>query len=330
MAKNYSRVLVTGGAGFIGSNIVDRLISEGFEVTVLDNLYTGGLKNIHHHQKKREFHFLKGDIRDLDLIKEAVKDVDVVFHEAALVSPTDSLEKPILTNDVNVTGTLNLLKVSSDLDVKRFVFASSAAVYGDTHSPQKKEDATLNPTSPYGLSKSAAENYVGLFYKVYGLETVSLRYFNVYGRRQRFDINSSYGSVIAIFINRILKNMPLTIHGDGEQTRDFVYIQDIVDANMLALNSKNAVGEIFNVGTGTSVTVNQVAMILKRLLNKNDLKVLHTNSRPHDIRHGYADISKAKKTLNYSPRYSLERGLTEFLSWCTKNRDYFHEEKFKA
>ena len=318
MSKDYSRILVTGGAGFIGSHLVDRLLNEGFEVTVIDNLDTGRLENIARHKDREEFHFVKGDIRDFNLVKETMKDIDVVFHEAALASVTLSVENPILTNDINVTGTLNLLKASSDLHVKRFIYASSAAVYGDTPHPKKREDMTPNPTSPYGASKLAAENYVKLFHKVYGLETVSLRYFNVYGPRQRFDIQSAYGGAITIFTNRLLRNMPPIIYGDGEQTRDFVYIQDVVEANMLALNTKNAAGEVFNIGTGTNVSVNQVANTLKEIINRKNLKNVHADPRPTDIRHGYADINKAKRILGFHPKVPLKEGLTKLVNWYTK------------
>jgi nucleoside-diphosphate-sugar epimerase len=318
MGKEYIRILVTGGVGFIGSHLVDRLLHEGFEVTVIDNLDTGRLKNIAHNQHRKEFHFIKGDIRNFNLVKETMKDIDAVFHEAALASVTLSVENPILTNDINVSGTLNLLKASSDLHVKRFIYASSAAVYGDTPSPQKREDMTPNPTSPYGASKLAAENYVKLFHKLYGLETVSLRYFNVYGPRQRFDIQSAYGGAITIFTNRLLKNMPPIIYGDGEQTRDFVYIQDVVEANMLALNSNNAAGEVFNIGTGTPISINQIAEALKNILNKKHLKNIYTDPRPTDIRHGYADINKANKILGYNPKFSIKEGLTELVNWYIK------------
>jgi len=315
MTRNYCKILVTGGAGFIGSHLVDRLLKEGFEVTVIDNLDTGHLENIARHKDREDFHFIKGDIRDLNLVKETMKNVDAVFHEAALASVSLSVENPLLTNDINVTGTLNLLKASSDLNIKRFIYASSAAVYGDTSSPQKREDMTPNPTSPYGVSKLAAENYVKLFHKVYDLETVSLRYFNVYGPRQRFDIQSAYGGAITIFTNRLLRNMPPIIYGDGEQTRDFVYIQDVVEANMLALNTKNAAGEILNIGTGTNVSVNEVAEVLKDTMNRKALKNVHADPRPTDIRHGYADISKAKKILGFDPKFSLKEGLEKLVDW---------------
>ena len=318
MVGNYTRILVTGGAGFIGSHIADRLLKEGFEVTVIDNLDTGRLENIANHQDKKEFNFIKGDIRDFNLVKETMQDMDAVFHEAALASVTLSVEKPLLTNDINVTGTLNVLKAASDLHVKRFIFASSAAVYGNAVSPLKREDMTTNPTSPYGVSKLAAEVYVRLFCKVYGLETVALRYFNVYGPKQRFDIQCAYGGAITIFTNRLLRNKPPLIYGDGEQTRDFVYIQDVVEANMLALKSRDAAGEVFNVGTGTNVSVNQVANTLKEIMDRKDLETIYADSRPTDIRHGYADITKAQKILGYNPRFSFKEGLTELVNWYTK------------
>jgi UDP-glucose 4-epimerase len=319
MARGYSRILVSGGAGFIGSHIVDRLISEDFEVTVIDNLQTGHLKNIKRDQSRRKLHFIRGDIRDFNLVRKAVKDVDAVFHEAALVDVALSIENPVLTNEVNVTGTLNILKASSDLGVKRLIYASSAAVYGSTLRPQKREDGTLNPTSPYGVSKLAAENYVRLFSNLYDMETVSLRYFNVYGPRQSFNIRSAYGGIIALCVNRLLRNTPPIIYGDGEQTRDFVYVQDVVEANMLALNTKDAVGETFNVGSGTSTTINQIAELLKKITNKENLHNIYSDPRPGDIRHGYADISKAKKLLGYNPQFSIKEGLTELVNWYTQN-----------
>ena len=321
----YSRILVTGGAGFIGSHLVDRLLNEGFEVTVIDNLCTGSITNIAHHLDKKDFHLIKGDILNFNLLKEAMKDIDAVYHEAALASVARSVENPIPTNDVNVAGTLKLLKASSDLNIKRFIYASSAAVYGDTSPPQKKEDMTPNPTSPYGISKLAAENYVKLFKRVYGLETVSLRYFNIYGPRQSFDLQNAYGGAITIFINRLLKNMPPLIYGDGEQTRDFVYVADVVEANILALRTKNATGEVFNIATGTNVSLNQVANTLLGIMNKKNLKPVHTTPRPTDIRHGYADITKAKRILGFRPKILFQEGLTKLVNWyIEKNKKTKH------
>jgi len=317
MAHDYARVLVTGGAGFIGSHLVERLFGEGFEVTVIDDLSTGRMENIARHRSKKEFHLVKGDIRDFNVVKETLKDIDAVFHEAALASVTLSVQNPILANDINVVGTLNLLKVSSDLGVKRFIYASSAAVYGDTPSPKKREDMTPNPTSPYGVSKLAAENYTKTFHKAYGLQTVSLRYFNVYGPRQRFDIQSAYGGAITIFINRLLRNLSPIIYGDGGQTRDFVYIEDVVEANMLALNKRNASGEVFNIGTGKRTSINHVADALKSIMKRKDLENTYALPRPTDLRHGYADTKKAEQILGYKPKVSIEEGLLELVNWYT-------------
>jgi UDP-glucose 4-epimerase len=315
MTRRISRILVTGGAGFIGSHIVDRLLRQDLDVIVLDNLSAGSMRKIVHHKEKSEFNFVKGDILDFPIVKRTVKGIDAVFHEAALASVTLSVENPILANEINVKGTLNLLKASSDLGVKRFIYASSAAVYGDTKAPKKKEDMPTNPNSPYGISKLAAENYVSIFQRLYNLETVSLRYFNVYGPRQRFDINCAYGGVITIFLNRLLKNMPPVIFGDGEQTRDFTFVDDAVEANMLALNSRNACGDVFNIGTGIGVSVNQIAELLKELLGKKDLKNIHKEPRPAESRHGYADITKAEKTLGFHPKFNIKKGLTGLVNW---------------
>ena len=321
MTKRFSKVLVTGGAGFIGSHIVDRLLREDLEVVVIDNLIAGSLRKIARHNEESEFHFVKGDILDFPTVRRTMKGIDAVFHEAALASVTLSVENPLLANEINVKGTLNLLKASSDLGVKRFIYASSAAVYGDTKSPQKKEDMPTNPKSPYGISKLAAENYAKIFQRLYGLETVSLRYFNVYGPRQRFDINCAYGGVITIFLNRLLRNMAPIIFGDGEQTRDFIFVDDVVEANMLALNSKDACGDVFNIGTGIGVSVNQIAESLKGLLGKKNLKNICKEPRPAESRHGYANISKAEKTLGFHPKFDIKKGLTDLVDWSKSSHN---------
>jgi len=317
MSKHFSRILVTGGAGFIGSHLVERLLDEKYEVTVFDNFSTGSLKNISHNADKK-LEIVRGDIRKIGEVNAAVKDVDAVFHEAAMISITTSIQDPILANDINVNGTLNVLKASADFGVKRFVYASSAAVYGPRSGPCKKEDTKAFPANPYGMTKLIGEHYARLFSQLYGLETVALRYFNVYGPRQSFDIGNAYGGVIAIFLNRLLQNMSPVIYGDGEQTRDFVYVQDVVQANMLALKSKNASGEFFNVGSGIVTSVNEVAQTLKDLLNKNHLGNLHEKERLGDERHGFADISKAKTILNYKPRFSFKKGIEDLVNWYTK------------
>jgi len=315
MTSEYSRALVTGGAGFIGSHIVDKLLKEGYEVTVIDNLSTGKSENLSRYQSNKEFHFIQGDIRNFNLIKEAVKGVDAVFHEAAVVSVPLSVEDPIGTNDVNVGGTLNILKACLNSKVKRFIYGSSTAIYGDTEKLPIKEESIPQPISPYGVSKLAAESYANAFYRVYGLETVCLRYFNVYGPRQAYN---PYSGVITIFINRLLSNQSPIIHGDGEQTRDFTNVQDVAEANMLALERKIAIGQVFNIATGVATTINQLAKLLQEVMGKTELKVVHMNPRPGDIRHNYADISKARKILGYEPKISLKDGLTQLVRWWSR------------
>ena len=304
----YSRILVTGGAGFIGSHLVDRLIAEDLEVVVLDNLQGGKLGNIRQHIDKKNFRFVRDDIRNSDLVKDLVRDVDAVFHHAAIVSVPQSIEDPALVNDVNVNGTLNLLKASLDSNVKRFIYASSCAVYGDVENLPIKENSELKPLSPYGVSKLAAESYVKVFYKVFGLETVCLRCFNVYGPRQ---VYGPYSGVITQFIDRLEKDLPLVIFGDGEQTRDFVHVRDVVEANMLTLKDRGIIGEASNIATGAATTINQLAKILLEVTHKTRLRLIHTEPRRGDIRHSVADISRAKKELRYEPRISLKEGLKE-------------------
>jgi len=312
MSHDFSEILVTGGAGFIGSHIVDRLLDEGLKVRVLDNLSTGEKKNISQHQNKKSFQFIEGDIRNFDLAKKAVKGVDAVIHEAALVSVTRSVEDPLLSNEINVTGTVNLLKACIDAHVNRFILASSCAVYGDTETLPNRENLVPKPLSPYAADKLAAENYAKVFHTVYGLETVSLRYFNVYGPRQK---HGPYSGVISIFINRLLENKPLTIIGDGTQTRDFVNIKDVVEANIHALSKRNATGKTFNISTGKATTINMLAETIQQIMNKATLKPVHVKQRPGDIMHSYGDITEARRKLEYEPRVQLEQGLSELFKW---------------
>jgi nucleoside-diphosphate-sugar epimerase len=315
MPLDFSEILVTGGAGFIGSHIVDRLLKEGFKVRVLDNLSTGEKKNLAQHQNKKTFQFIEGDIRNLELVKKAVRGVDAVIHEAALVSVTRSVENPLLSNEINVTGTLNLLKASADAHVKRFVLASSCAVYGDTETLPNHEKLAPKPLSPYAVDKLAAENYAKVFYDVFGLETVSLRYFNVYGPRQKY---GPYSGVISIFINCLLENKFPTIYGGGEQTRDFVNVEDVVEANMLALARREAVGEVFNISTGEPITINKITETLQKIMGKSLLKPVHAEPRPGDIKHSYGDITKARRNLGYKPKVQLEKGLSELVKSYSK------------
>ena len=303
-----SKVLVTGGAGFIGSHTVDRLLAEGSEVVVLDDLRSGLLENISQHLSEGKFRFVRGDVRDSSLVRDLVGDVDAVIHLAALICVPESIKNPVLTNDANVNGTLNLLKACVDFGIKRFVYASSCAVYGNAKVLPIKEDSPLEPLSPYGVSKLAAEKYVGVFYEVYGLETVCLRYFNVYGPRQ---VYNDYSGVITKFIDRLTKDFPLVVFGDGEQTRDFVYVQDVVEANILALKKEEAAGKTFNIGTGVATKINQLASALLEITKKTHLKLKHSKPREGDIKHSFADISKSRKKLHYNPKTSLKEGLEE-------------------
>lgn len=315
MPLDFSEILVTGGAGFIGSHIVDRLLDEGFKVKVLDNLSTGEKKNLAQHQNKKSFQFIEGDIRNFELVKKTVKGVDAVIHEAALVSVTRSIENPLLSNEINVTGTMNLLKSCVDAHVKRFVLASSCAVYGDTETLPNHEKMAPKPLSPYAVEKLAAENYAKAFHNVYGLETVSLRCFNVYGPRQKY---SPYSGVISILINRLLENKPPTIYGDGEQTRDFINVKDVVEANMFALSKREAVGEVFNISTGEPITINKLTETIQKIMGKSFLKPVHAEPRLGDIKHSYGDITKSRRNLGYEPRVQLEKGLSEIVKSYSK------------
>lgn len=324
MTRRIEKVLVTGGAGFIGSHLVDHLLNEGFEVTVLDNLRSGKLEHIAHNQRWRDFHFVNGDIRDARTVNQVMKEIDVVFHEAAFVSVPASIADPLLTNEINVSGMLNILKAATDLGVRRFIFASSAAVYGGTLNPKKKEDNVSYPKSPYGISKLTGEYYARSFYEFHGLETVSLRYFNVYGPRQTCDLQTQYGGVITLFLNRLLRNMQLIIYGDGEQTRDFVYVKDVVKANMLAMTCKEAAGDFFNVASGARISINKLAEVLKDAVNKKQIDNIYADARPGDPKHGYADLNKARIVLNYTPSFSFREGIDELVNWYASNQRMLH------
>lgn len=308
-----NKIIVTGGAGFIGSHLVDRLLRKGFEVTVIDNFSSGKLENINDHATKEAFHLIRGDIRNYNLVRKAVKEAHAIFHEAAVSSWSDSWKNLLDLNQVNINGTLTLLKTCVDSNVERFIYASSASVYGEANIQPQHEDLTPKPISPYGVSKLSAEQFVQVFHKLYDLGTVCLRYFNVYGPRQTY---GPYSSVITNFINRILRNSRPIIYGDGEQTRDFVNIKDVVDANMLALTKKNAIGKVFNIGTGIVTTINEVAEILLQTINKPNLKPTYMNPRLGDIQHSCADIQKARKTLRHNPRITLGNGLRELVRYA--------------
>lgn len=306
------RALVTGAAGFIGSHIVDRLLREGSEVVAVDNLSTGKIENVANNEGRRGFKFLKGDIRNIEFDQKIVRDVDTVFHEAALVSVTRSVEDPVSTNETNVSGTLRLLWACANSGVRRFIYASSSSVYGETETLPKTEGIPPEPISPYAVSKLAAENYCNVFHRIHGLETVSLRYFNVYGPRQAY---GPYSGVITIFINRLLEGKPPIIYGDGEQTRDFTNIQDVVQANILAAETNSGIGEVFNIATGSPTTINKLCSMLLKITGRTDLKPEYTGPRPGDIKHSYADATKAREMLGYRSKVTLQEGLVELTQW---------------
>lgn len=304
--NEFTRVLVTGGAGFIGSHIVDRLVRMQHEVTVLDNLSTGKIQNLESDVTLGHVRFFEGDVRDGDLVNKLVRGIDAVVHLAAEVSVPYSVENPILTNDVNLNGTLNLLNACAKNGAHRFVLISTCAVYGEPHYLPIDEKHPTQPLSPYASSKLAAEAYRDVFGKVYGLGSVILRLFNVYGPRQRaYDV---YSGVITRFVNHLFHGKPLVIYGDGEQTRDFVHVDDVVEAVVLALESKKAAGETFNVGSGKPISINELASLVSRAFGV-DAEVIHEKPRAGDLRHSYACIAKAEKTLGFEPMMPLERGL---------------------
>lgn len=299
------KVLVTGGTGFIGSHLVDRLVAEGYGVRVLDDLSAGKLENITAHLKAGSVDFVKGDIRDSAVVAKILGSVDVVVHFAALTSVTFSVEHPDLTFNVNVAGTQNLINACVEHAVSKFVFASSCAVYGDPEFLPVNETCKSNPISPYAESKLLGERYCLGVDKRQVLKPVVLRFFNVYGPRQGLN---DYSGVITRFIDRVRQNKPLTVYGDGSQTRDFVSVHDIVEAVLASMRSVNAHGQVFNIGSGKPTSINELAKTILELAGV-DLEIRHEKIRAGDIKDSYADISKAKKVLGYMPRVSLRAGL---------------------
>jgi UDP-glucose 4-epimerase len=303
------KVLVTGGAGFIGSHMVDRLVNDGHDVRVIDDLSTGRLDNIQGHLGSGKVDFVKGDIRDASIVRKTLDDVDVVVHLAALTSVPFSVENPDLTFDVNVLGTLNLLRSSIEEQVDRFVFASSCAVCGDPEFLPVNEEAPTNPISPYAESKLLAERYCLGFNERQLLGSVVLRFFNVYGPRQGMN---DYSGVITRFIEFSKQGLPLVIYGDGSQTRDFVNVKDVVEAVLASVKSSKAKGEVFNIGSGKPTSINELAKTVLELAGL-DLEIRYEKSRAGDIKDSYADISKAKALLGFEPKVSLKAGLQALL-----------------
>jgi len=302
-------VAVTGGAGFIGSNL-SRELSKDNHVVIFDDLSSGFLKNIEDITEKNNVEFVKGTINDIDLLQKTFKDVDYVFHQAAIASVVKSIEDPVKSNYVNVNGTLNVLAASKDNKVKKVIQASSSSIYGDTTISPETENILPDPLSPYAVGKLAGEYYCMVFNETYNLSTASLRYYNVYGPNQ--DPTSEYAAVIPNFITKILNNEPPFIYGDGKQTRDFVYVKDVVNANILAAES-NATG-VFNIANGKTITITELAKLIMKIANKN-FKLMYKDVRSGDVKHSLADVSKAKEKLNYEPKFDLERGLKETIEW---------------
>jgi len=299
-----NRYLVTGGAGFIGSHIVMRLVQDGSVVRVVDNLSTGQIQRLD--RVRSAIELVQGDLADESVAKNVVDGMDFVVHQAAVPSVQRSLSDPLGTNQANVIGTLNLLESSRRAGIRRFVYAASSSAYGDTEVLPKHEDMPPNPMSPYALQKFVGERYCKLYYELYGLETVGLRYFNVFGPGQ--DPHSEYSAVIPRFINYLLGNRPITIFGDGEQSRDFTFVENVVEANLLALGALNAAGKMCNIGCGERITLNQLVAHLEEELGVK-AHVSHLPPKLGDVRHSLANIDRARAILNYQPRVMVQEGL---------------------
>jgi UDP-glucose 4-epimerase len=313
MHINFDKALVTGGAGFIGSHIVDDLVNRGCKVTVIDDLSTGNLSNLEHHKDRITFY--RGDIRDRQLINRVIAGCDVVFHQAAVVSVPQTVENPVDSAMVNDIGTLHILEAARIHHVKRVVLASSCAVYGDDPRLPKKEEMTPEPLSPYAAQKLSAEFNARLYYRLYNLETVCLRYFNVYGPRQ--DPSSPYSGVISIFMTKAGSKKTPVIYGDGNQSRDFVFVKDVVKANLLAAMTDNISGKIFNVGTGKRVFINQLWEMICGLSNCK-IEPQYQPARPGDVSASAAGIANAVSELGFSPEFSFENGLHITYEWYRK------------
>lgn len=322
---NNSKILVTGGAGFIGSNLIDDLLEQNNEVVCLDNFSTGNRENIEQHKGNSKFKLIEGDIRDVKVCQSACKAIDYVLHQAALGSVPRSIKDPITTNEVNINGFLNMLVASRDNKVKRFVYAASSSTYGDHPDLPKVEDKIGKPLSPYAVTKYVNELYADVFYKTYGLETIGLRYFNVFGRRQ--DPNGAYAAVIPKFINQIIKKESPTINGDGKTSRDFTYIDNVLQINQLAAVSskKNVVNKVYNVAYGGKVSLIEMFESLKLNLSRysselNSINLKFAPERVGDVKHSQADVNLAKELLGYKPDFDFEKGIREYIDWYWNNR----------
>lgn len=319
------KILVTGGAGFIGSNLCEALLKIGDKVVCLDNFATGHRYNIEPFMSNPNFTLIEGDIRSIEDCRKAVCGIDYVLHEAALGSVPRSIKDPITTNDTNVGGFLNMIVASRDAGVKRFVYAASSSTYGDSKSLPKVEDVIGRPLSPYAITKYVDELYADVFSRTYGLETIGLRYFNVFGRRQ--DPNGAYAAVIPLFVKQLMNHENPLINGDGEYSRDFTYVDNVVHMNLLAIGTESAseaVNQVYNTAFGERTTLNQLVEYLKELLSEldpaiADVEILHGPNRLGDIPHSLASIDKAKRLLGYDPQFSMRDGLHEAVQWYWEN-----------
>jgi len=307
-------ILVTGAAGFIGSNLTDGLLKLGANVVGIDNLYNGRLDNLEWALKSKNFRFYKTDIRDFNYLLEISKEIDIIYHQAAFTSVPQSILMPDSCNNVNINGTLNILNIARKYDIEKIIFASSSSVYGNISTLPINEDMELRPISPYGVTKLTCEAYMEAFRHNYGLRTITLRYFNVYGPRQK---DSPYSGVIAIWLGRIIRDEDIIVFGDGKNSRDFTYVKDVIQANLLALE-KDVSGQVFNIGASFPITLTELANLMLKITKKQNLKIIYTDPRPGDISNSYADISKAKELLNFKPKYNQESGLKDYLEWYKK------------
>lgn len=308
------KFLVTGGAGFIGSNICKKLVSQRCFVRVVDNLLTGKKSNLAGFIDKVEF--IQADMGDEDVARSAMKDIDFCLHQGALPSVPRSVDNPAATHQHCLNATFTLLLAARDAGVKRFVYASSSSAYGDTPTLPKIETMQPQPLSPYAAAKLAGEYYAKVFYEVFGLETISLRYFNVFGPHQ--DPTSQYAAAIPAFVTAILKDEQPIVFGDGEQSRDFTYVDSVVEANLLAAKAKATSGEVINIACGQAVTVNETIRLINELVGKN-IKPIYTDLRPGDVKHSLADITLARKLIGFKPKVSFRQGLEKAIEWYRDN-----------
>lgn len=319
-----SKILITGGAGFIGSNLTEHFLNQGHQVVVLDNFATGHRHNIAQHEGNPNFELIEGDIRSLTDCERAVEGIDYVLHQAALGSVPRSIKDPQTSNEVNVSGFLNMLVAARDAGVKRFIYAASSSTYGDSENLPKVEDVIGKPLSPYAITKYVNELYAEIFSKTYGLETIGLRYFNVFGRRQ--DPNGAYAAVIPLFVKKFMNHESPVINGTGDYSRDFTYIDNVIQMNERAMSTDNpeAVNTVYNTAVGDRTTLNELVGYLKEFLTEYDaeiakVEVIHGPNRQGDIPHSLASVDKARQLLGYEPTHVIREGLQEAVKWYWDN-----------